>query len=329
MNVVEMNVGEADAVKMNVGEADAVKMNVGEADAVKMNIGETDILPIMHRFQVLRHEIVGGKAFHAHVAVPFSGLKRLLVLLGARMPHSIRHRTDEPHGTRHLDGHEEIDSQLEHRHWVRRRVGFERVLKLEIRLLVHKTTVAYCTPIPTDGDGMIPRVERVRHQEDLQCVHVEDVPPPIRKGDGIVVGHVKGYGLANVFPYDGKPWRRVDGPHQKIFFFILCVFFGTKNTHTARNTHTQMPKRGAAVRVGNEAYLWEGRSKVYTGRITKIVFKLKRPDEIHSVETTHTVSYMINRHAVHAPLVLVSTPSGWRSFFNPGVPRRTLYHIEA
>ena len=232
---------------------------VGEADAVKMNIGETDILPIMHRFQVLRHEIVGGKAFHTHVAVPFSGLKRLLVLLGARMPHSIRHRTDEPHGTRHLDGHEEIDSQLEHRHWVRRRVGFERVLKLEIRLLVHKTTVAYCTPIPTDGDGMIPRVERVRHQEYLQRVHVEDVPPPVRKGDGIVVGHVKGYGLANVFPYDGKPWRRVDDPHQKKKI-ILCAFFGTENTHTSRNTHTHTNAKARRSRARRERSVPMGRT---------------------------------------------------------------------
>ena len=81
------------------------------------------------------------------------------------------------------------------------------------------------------------------------------------------------------------------------------------------------------IKVGDTVYRLEGNQKVFVGNVQEIVPKLKNPDQIHSVTTSANVSTIINKNVIQSSLVIVNTPKGWKSFFNPGFPRNTLFAI--
>lgn len=81
------------------------------------------------------------------------------------------------------------------------------------------------------------------------------------------------------------------------------------------------------IKVGDAVYRREGDRRVFVGNVQEIVRKLKNPDEVHSVTTTANVSTMINKNVIQSSLVIVNTPKGWKSFFNPGFSRNTLFEI--
>lgn len=81
------------------------------------------------------------------------------------------------------------------------------------------------------------------------------------------------------------------------------------------------------IEVGNAVYRIDGNSRTLVGYVKDIVSKVKHPDQIHSITTTANISVMMNRNAMSLSLVVVNTPSGWKSFVNPGYPRNTLFEI--
>ena len=83
------------------------------------------------------------------------------------------------------------------------------------------------------------------------------------------------------------------------------------------------------IKVGDSVYRLEEGRRVFVGKVQEITPKLKNSDQVHSVTTTASVSTTINKNVIHSSLVIVNTPKGWKSFFNPGFSRSTLFSIKS
>jgi hypothetical protein len=81
------------------------------------------------------------------------------------------------------------------------------------------------------------------------------------------------------------------------------------------------------VKIGDIVNRLEGNQRVFVGNVKDVVRKLKDQNEVHSVTTTAKVSVIMRNNLIQSSLVVVNTPKGWKSFFNPGYSRNTLFEI--
>ena len=85
--------------------------------------------------------------------------------------------------------------------------------------------------------------------------------------------------------------------------------------------------RSRKIEIGDIVNRLEGEERVFVGNVKDVVGNLKDPNKVHSVTTTANVSVMMNKNVIQSSLVVVNTPSGWKSFLNPGYSRNTLFEI--